>query len=91
MEAAWKLADDDLASVEAKDDGSVDTDRVTAIVDHVLDRYPYLAAEEEEREEQPKDAFPLEASGRPTSGKRKAQQGSDLSALAKKFPALRNR
>lgn len=88
VEAAWRLADDDLAGVEVKD-GTVDTERVAAIVQHVLDRYPYLAAEDEP-EDLPKDAFPLEASGRPTSGRKKNQQGPDLAALAKKFPALRN-
>ncbi|HRW36896.1 MAG TPA: hypothetical protein P5254_04305, partial [Aquihabitans sp.] len=43
LDAAWKLAADDLRAVEVGEDGTVDTDRLGQIVSHVTERYPYFA------------------------------------------------
>lgn len=88
IEAAWRLAADDLAGVKVED-GKVDTERLQQIVDHVAQRYPYLTDDYA-----PDDANVVTAtspSGRPVNGKKDSQLGTDRRALEKKFPALRRR
>ncbi len=87
IEAAWRLAADDLAGVKVEDD-KVDTERLQQIVDHVAQRYPYLTDDYA-----PDDAnvTATSPSGRPMNGKKESQLGTDRRALEKKFPALRRR
>jgi len=91
LDAAWKLAQDDLAAVEVKDDGTVDTGRVAEIVGYVLDRYPYLAEVTEAEEPDVPAGEEFGPSGRPTNGRKRGQVATDLTALQRKFPALRGR
>jgi hypothetical protein len=96
IEAAWRLVEDDLRAVKIEDD-QVDAERLQQIVDHVVERYPYLrddyAPSKEEGEgdpsSSPSDHSTNAASGRPVNGRRKSDAGTDFGALAKKFPALR--
>lgn len=89
-EAAWKLAADDLVAVQVDEDGTVDADRLGQIVDHVAERYPYLAsAPVPATTTTPTDTFPPSGpSGRPTNSKRKETGGLDVGRLEAKFPAL---
>jgi len=84
-DAAWKLAAEDLTAVTVADDGNIDIERISAIVQHVAERYPYLATAPTPSA---RDAFPAEASGRPIG--RKASAGSiSQASLEARFPALR--
>ncbi|MGI9121207.1 MAG: hypothetical protein ACR2G7_14005 [Acidimicrobiales bacterium] len=91
LEAAWKLAADDLRAVDIADDGAVDTERLGQIVAHVAERYPYLASAPAPATTTSTDAFPpTEPSGsRLGSGKRRHTGGLDVARLEAKFPALR--
>ena len=85
VEAAWKLAHDDLTTVTFGDDGTPDINRVSEIVGHVAKQYPYLVTADE-----PEPATrPSGTSGRPMNGKRKVETGTTDKQLAVKFPALR--
>lgn len=64
--------------------------RVAEIVGYVLDRYPYLAEVTEDEEPEAPAGDQFGPSGRPTNV-RKRQVTTDLTALQKKFPALRQR
>lgn len=85
VEAAWKLAQDDLTTVTFGDDGTPDINRVSEIVGHVAKQYPYLVAADEPEPTPP----PSGASGRPMNSKRKVETGPTDKQLAVKFPALR--
>ncbi len=92
VEAAWKLAEEGLAAVEVKDDGSLDTSKVGTIVNHLVEKHPYFFSwPDEQEQEQAKDAFPAEASGRRTDGQRKGRGVDAGAGLYAKFPALRGR
>ena len=90
LDAAWKLAADDLTVVDVAEDGTVDTERLGQIVAHVAERYPYLASAPAPAIPAKTDAFlPTEPSGRPTNGRRaKWPDGLDAARLEAKFPAL---
>lgn len=88
LDAAWKLAEDDLKLVDVHDDGTVDTDRLGDVVAHVAHRYPYLV-EEEETASEGYDPPPSLPSGRPMNGRKRIKSQLDAEALAAKFPALR--
>ncbi len=96
IEAAWRLVEDDLKAVKVEDD-QVDAERMQQIVDHVVERYPYLrddyASQKEEGEgdppSSPSGTSTNAASGRPVNGRRRSDAGADFGALARKFPALR--
>lgn len=87
LDAAWKLATDDLTAVEITD-GQVDTDRLEAIVAHVAERYPYLASPATPSKD---DDWlpPTVPSGRPANGRKQGRQGLNEQQLADRFPALR--
>lgn len=92
LDAAWKLAADDLQAVEVGEDGTVDTDRLGQIVAHVADRYPYLTSSPPPATATATDAFPpTRPSGRSTNGKRLRTPDSTTATLEGKFPALRRR
>ncbi len=95
IEAAWRLVEDDLKAVNINDDGVVDAERMQQIVDHVVERYPYLRDDyapakdtDGDPSSSPSDPSP---SGRPVNGRRRSDAGADFGALAKKFPALSKR
>lgn len=91
LDAAWKLAADDLRAVEVAEDGTVDTSRLGQIVQHVADRYPYLTSSPPPATTTSTDAFPpTEPSGRSTNGRRHRSDPS-MALLEAKFPALRRR
>ncbi len=91
LDAAWKLAADDLTVVEVAEDGTVDLGRLAQIVAHVAERYPYLASAPAPATPASTDTFPsTEPSGRLTNGKRKSTGGLDIARLEAKFPALRH-
>lgn len=84
-DAAWKLAADDLRAVEVGEDGTVDANRLTQIVDHVTNRYPYLTSAPFPAAA---DRFPPPRT--PADAGRGGRVGAlDTASLAKKFPALR--
>ncbi len=90
VEAAWKLAEEGLAAVEVKEDGTLDTSKVGTIVNHLVEKHPYFFSWPDEQEQNPaKDTFPAEASGRRTDGMTKGRGVPAGAALYKKFPALR--
>ena len=90
LDAAWKLAADDLTVVDVAEDGTVDTERLAQIVAHVAERYPYLASAPAPATSPSADAFPpTEPSGRQTNGPRKQTNGLNVALLESKFPALR--
>lgn len=92
LDAAWKLAADDLRAVEVGEDGTVDTDRLGQIVKHVAERYPYLTSSPPPATTTGTDAFPpTEPSGRSTHGKRIPTGDLDTARLEVKFPALRRK
>ena len=92
VEAAWKLAEEGLAAVEVKADGTLDTSKVGTIVNHLVEKHPYFFSwPDEQEQEQAKDTFPAEASGRRTDGQRKGRGVPAGAALYAKFPALRGR
>lgn len=88
LDAAWKLAEEDLKVVDVHNDGTVDTDRLGDVVAHVAHRYPYLVHEDETASEgyHPPPSSP---SGRPMNGRKVKSSGLDADALAQRFPALR--
>lgn len=76
LDAAWKLAADDLTVVDVAEDGTVDTERLSQIVAHVAGRYPYLASAPAPATPAKTDAFPpTEPSGRPTNRRFAFQRG----------------
>lgn len=86
-DAAWKLAADDLRVLDVADDGTVDTDRLTQIVDHVTNRYPYLATTPAPAAA---DQFPPPRT--PGDAGRRGKIGDlNVATLEAKFPALRRR
>lgn len=89
LDAAWKLAEDDLSLVDVHDDGTVDTDRLGDVVAHVAHRYPYLVEEASEGTSESHDPPPSSPSGRPMNGRKKTKSQLDAEALAQRFPALR--
>ncbi len=99
-EAAWKLADQSVI-VDSWDDDEQTFDAIDEVLGKVLDRYPYLAGDDDEDDERPTRVQPppsgaLEAhtsptSGKPTNGPKKGSQGIDRSFLEKKYPSLRTR
>lgn len=92
LDAAWKLAADDLTVVDVAEDGTVDTERLAQIVAHVAERYPYLASVSAPATPAKADAFPpTEPSGRPTNGRKKQIGGLNVELLESKFPALRHK
>ncbi len=98
IEAAWRLLEDDLKAVNINDEGAVDAERMQQIVDHVVERYPYLRdayAPQKDAEGYPSsspiDGSANATSGRPVNGRRRSDAGTDFGALAKKFPALTRR
>ncbi|HWJ64876.1 MAG TPA: hypothetical protein VNS19_23085 [Acidimicrobiales bacterium] len=92
LDAAWKLAADDLTVVDVAEDGTVDTERLAQIVAHVAERYPYLASAPAPATPAKADAFPpTEPSGRPTNGRKKQIGGLNVELLESKFPALRHK
>ena len=92
LDAAWKLAADDLRAVEVGEDGKVDTDRLSQIVQHVAQRYPYLTSSPPPATATSTDAFPpTEPSGRSTNGKRQHTADPTAAVLEAKFPALGRR
>jgi hypothetical protein len=92
LDAAWKLAADDLRAVEVAEDGKVDTDRLGQIVQHVAQRYPYLTSSPPPATTTSTDAFPpTEPSGRSTNGKRQRTADPTAAVLQTKFPALRRK
>jgi hypothetical protein len=91
LDAAWKLAADDLRAVQVGEDGTVDTDRLGQIVAHVAERYPYLTTAPAPAKT-PTDAFPPSlASGRPTNTRKRDRSHLDAGYLEAKFPALARR
>ncbi len=97
IEAAWRLVEDDLKAVTV-DEGQVDAERMQQIVDHVVERYPYLRDDyapqkdtegEGDPPSSPSGTSTNAASGRPVNGRRRSDAGADFGALARKFPALR--
>ncbi len=88
IEAAWRLAADDLAGVKVED-GKVDTERLRQIVDHVAQRYPYLT--DDYAPGDPNVVTATSPSGRPMNGKKESNVGTDRRVLEKRFPALRRR
>ncbi len=94
IEAACRLVEDDLKAVKVEDD-QVDSERLQQIVDHVVERYPYLrddyAPEREGSTEGDHSSRPSDRSisGRPVNGRRRTDAGADFGALTRKFPALR--
>lgn len=93
VEAAWKLAEDGLSAVEVKDDGTLDTNKVGTIVNHIVEKHPYFFSwpDEQDQDDKQRDAFPLEPSGRRTDGKKKSRGTNHTAALYAKYPALRGR
>ncbi len=95
IEAAWRLVEDDLKAVNIDDEGVVDAERMQQIVNHVVERYPYLRddyapqKEEGDPSSSPSGTSTNAASGRPVNGRRRSDAGADFGALARKFPALR--
>ncbi len=95
FEAAWRLVEDDLKAVNINDDGVVDAERMQQIVDHVVERYPYLRDDYAPAKDSDGDppsspsGTSSGASGRPVNGRRRSDAGADFGALARKFPALR--
>ncbi len=91
LDAAWKLAEDDLKVVDVQEDGTVDTDRLADVVAHVAHRYPYLVEEEQASSDRSEgyDPPPSLPSGRPMNGRKKTKSQLDAEALAQRFPALR--
>lgn len=96
IEAAWKLVGDDIRAVTVDDDGVVDAKRMGEIVDHVVERYPYLRDDYAPSTDEASSLSPSGqststegASGRPMNGRRKQTGATDFGALSKKFPALR--
>lgn len=89
IDAAWKLAADDLTAVDVAEDGSVDKDRLGQIVAHVAERYPYLTSAPTPAAAGTADHFPPTGpSGHPTNGAKKDTKKLDEGALVAKFPAL---
>lgn len=92
LDAAWKLAADDLRAVEVAEDGTVDSQRLGQIVAYVAERYPYLAAAAPPARTTDPDVFPqTQPSGRPTNGRRLQGSGLDVNRLEAKYPALARR
>jgi hypothetical protein len=89
LEAAWKLAD--RSALTLSDDGEVEG--VDEVLASLIERYPYLKAKPAgDVDPGLTEKFPaLIPSGRPTNGKRRNDEGVDVKALAKKFPALGRR
>lgn len=89
--AAFKLAD--LADCEVDDEGSITG--MDAVVTKVAEDYPYVLADgdaDDHATDEPVSGYPaLGSSGAPMNGPRKPNAGYDRSALAGKFPALRQR
>ncbi len=91
-EAAWKLAD--MSKVLVEEDGTVkgmDEAKAAAVK-----QYPYLQTEDSDTVDDTtkalRERFPaLEPSGRPTNGPRYGGDPVNLTALERKFPALKNR
>lgn len=71
----------------------MDAERMQQIVDHVVERYPYLRDDYAPSTEGDPSSSPSvsSASGRPVNGRRRSDAGADFGALAKKFPALSKR
>lgn len=99
IEAAWRLVEDDLKAVKVEDD-RVDAERLQQIVDHVVERYPYLRDDyapqkdkdtEGDPSSSPSDTSTNATSGRPINGRRRSDTGLDARTLTAKFPALTRR
>ena len=91
-EAAWKLAD--MSKVLVEDDGTVKG--MDEAIAAVVKQYPYLQPEDPDAVDDTtkalRDRFPaLQPSGRQTNGTRQGDNPVNLTALERKFPALRNR
>lgn len=91
LDAAWKLAADDLTVVDVAEDGTVDTERIAQIVAYVAYRYPYLASAPAPATAPSTDAFPptVPSGSLVGSGRRKQTDGLNVTLLESKFPALR--
>ena len=99
VEAAWKLCDRDLLTWEEDDDDGPQLDGIEDALEHVLDRYPYVASdrsrgrteddddEDDDRVQPPRSS----TSGKPTNGPRKGHKPLDRAYLATKYPALSRR
>lgn len=95
IETARRLVEDDLKGVKVED-GKVDGDRMQQIVDHVVERYPYLRDDyspQKDTGEADPPSLPSDqsTSGRPVNGRRRSDAGIDARAIAKKYPALSRR
>lgn len=90
-DAAWKLADDDLAAVTMNDAGEVDLERLGEIIVHVAERHPYLVAVDKPANETPSSPWPDGGSDTGKPPARKMGQGVDKATLTKRYPALRGR
>lgn len=90
VDAAWKLAQDDLTTVDVDEDGTVDANRIGEIANALAQRHPYLVEPPDDATDGPQPP-PAAPSGRPVNGRR-TKTGTDApSALERKFPALRGR
>lgn len=86
VDAAWKLAADEVKGLTFAEDGAVDDRRLHDIVRTVTRRHPGLLDTPDEG-----GAENLLPSGRPTNGRRRTGDAGTAAALAKKFPALRRK
>lgn len=90
MEAAWLLAQEELATVKFGDDGTPDASRISEIVGRVGSKYPYLVeAADAQPDPSSSPSGAGASSGSPMNGKRKSDSGTSAQILQKKFPALR--
>jgi len=78
VDAAWKLAESELASITIDDDGEVDARELAAVIREVARRHPAVVGAN------------LMPSGRPPN-RRRLDEDLDTEALGQKFPALRRR
>ncbi len=105
VEAAWKLCDRDLLTWKEDDDDGPRLSGVEDALEHVLDRYPYIAGDgmggragagtggnDDEDEDDDRVQPPgATTSGRATNGPRKGHKQLDRAYLATKYPALSRR
>lgn len=85
--AAYKLLDRALISFT----GNNEVTGMPNAVSHVAERYPFLVVEGKEVREEKTKPDAGGPSGSPFNGPRKANEGLDMAALAKKFPSLQKR